>query len=121
METPLKIWKNPTLTLTALAAGLACTQAADAAEAFQLRYNIAGSLGGEMFSAPDRSGFAGGIAWTDILIDKITGEDGHPLTSTLPGGTVALPAPAPSAFYPTYGATTADVDARGSQHVGVAL
>ncbi len=68
-----------------------------------------------MFGAPDRSGVAAGIAWTDILIDKITGDDGHPLTSTLPGGTVALPAPTPAALYPTYGATTAHVDATGSQ------
>jgi len=115
METTLKTWKKSTLTLAALGAGLACTHAANAAEAFQLRYNIAGSLGGEMFGAPDRSGVAAGIAWTDILIDKITGDDGRPLTSTLPGATVALPAPTPAALYPTYGATTADVDAKGSQ------
>ena len=115
METTLKTWKKNTLTLAALGAGLACTHAAHAAEAFQLRYNIAGSLGGEMFGAPDRSGLAGGIAWTDILIDKITGNDGHSLTSTLPGGTVPLPAPTPAALYPTYGATVANVDAKGSQ------
>lgn len=115
METPLKHWKKNTLALAALGAGLACTHAAHAAEAFQLRYNIAGSLGGEMFGAPGRSGLAGGIAWTDILIDKITGDDGRPLTSTLAGGSVALPAPTPAALSPTYGATTARVDASGSQ------
>ena len=111
----MKTWKKNPLALAALGAGLACAHTAHAAEAFQLRYNIAGSLGGEIFGAPDRSGLAAGVAWTDILIDKITGADGHALTSTLPGGTVALPAPTPAALYPSYGATTAAVDARGSQ------
>ena len=81
-----------TLALAALAA--ACGQA-EGAEAFQLRYNIAGSLGGEMFGVPDRAGFAAGLAYTDIVIDKVTGDDGHALTSTLAGGSVPLPAPAP--------------------------
>lgn len=101
-----------TLALAALAA--ACGQA-EGAEAFQLRYNIAGSLGGEMFGVPDRAGFAAGLAYTDIVIDKVTGDDGHALTSTLAGGSVPLPAPAPAALYPTYGATTAVVASRGTQ------
>lgn len=109
----MKTALTTTLSLAVLGAA-ACSQA-QAAEAFQLRYNIAGSLGGEMFGAPDRSGFAGGVAWTDIVIDKVTGDDGHPLTSTLPGGTVALPAPAPAAVYPTYAPTTATVGSRGTQ------
>ena len=106
--------KNTTA-LAAFGLALAGAGTAHAAEGFQLRYNIAGSLGGEMFGAPDRSGVAAGIAWTDILIDKITGNDGHPLTNPVAGGTVALPAPTPAALYPTYGAALADVDARGSQ------
>ncbi len=103
-----------TTTLALVALGAGCGQA-HAAEAFQLRYNIAGSLGGEMFGAPDRSGFAAGVAWTDIVIDKVTGDDGRALTSTVPGGTVALPAPAPAALYPTYAPTTATVGSRGTQ------
>jgi hypothetical protein len=107
--------KNSLTTALALVAlGSGCGQA-QAAEAFQLRYNIAGSLGGEMFGAPDRAGLAAGIAWTDIVIDKVTGDDGHALTATLPGGTVALPAPAPAALYPTYAPTTATVASRGTQ------
>ncbi len=106
---------KPFLTTALALAAVAACQQAGAAEAFQLRYNIAGSLGGEMFGAPDRSGVAAGIAWTDIVIDKVTGDDGRPLTTTLPGGTVPLPAPAPSAIYPTYAPTTATVASRGTQ------
>ena len=68
-----------------------------------------------MFGAPDRAGFAAGLAYTDIVIDKVTGDDGHALTSTLAGGSVPLPAPVPAALYPSYGATTAVVASRGTQ------
>lgn len=88
--------------------------AAQAAEDFQLRYNLAGSLGGEIFAPPDLAGLTGGIALTRVDIRKVTGNDGEKLTQTLPGGTLPLPAPTPSALYPTYGAATGRIDARGS-------
>jgi len=87
---------------------------AHAAEDFQVRYNIAGSLGGEVFAPPDQSGLAMGVAATYIDVKKVTGNDGNTLKSPVSGGTVPLPAPAPSALYPTYGANTAEVDARGT-------
>lgn len=87
---------------------------AQAGEDFQVRYNLAGSLGGEIFAPPDLQGLTGGIALTRVDIRKVTGNDGQPLTQTLPGGTLALPAPTPAALYPTYGAATGRIDARGS-------
>lgn len=87
---------------------------AHAAEGFQLRYNIAGSLGGEMFSPPDTKGFAMGLAATYIDVNKVTGDDGNVLTKAIPGGTVPLPSPVPSALYPRYAANTAQVDGTGT-------
>lgn len=88
--------------------------AAQAAEGFEPRYNVAGTLGGEMFAPPDQSGWAAGIALTEIRINKVTGNDGQPLTGTIPGGAVPLPGPAPSALYPGYGASTARMDGTGT-------
>ncbi|WP_235579356.1 transporter [Pseudorhodoferax sp. Leaf274] len=87
---------------------------AQAAEDFQVRYNLAGSLGGEIFAPADLQGLTGGIALTRVDIRKVTGNDGEPLTQTLAGGTLPLPAPTPAALYPTYGAATGRIDARGS-------
>ncbi len=87
---------------------------AHAAEDFQVRYNIAGSLGGEVFAPPERAGLAVGIAMTYIDVNKVTGNDGSRLKSPVPGGIVPLPAPTPSALYPSYGANLAEVDARGT-------
>lgn len=81
----------------------ACAGSVHAGETFQIRYNIAGSLGGEMFAPPDQTGWAGAIAQTRVDMQKITGDDGNPLTMLTPGGTVPLPVPTPSALYPTYG------------------
>lgn len=85
-----------------------------AAEQFQLRYNVVGSLGGEMFAPPDVTGFGAGAAATYIDIRKVTGNDGKALTMGVPGGTVPLPAPAPSQLYPTYGPSSATIDGTGS-------
>ncbi|MBB5411355.1 MULTISPECIES: transporter [unclassified Paraburkholderia] len=87
---------------------------AHAGEDFQVRYNIAGAIGGEMFAPPDSSGLAVGVAATYIDIKKVTGNDGNTLTAPIPGGTVPLPAPNPAALYPSYGASTAQVDATGT-------
>jgi hypothetical protein len=99
--------------LALLCAATLYSAAAHAAEGFQVRYNLAGALGGEMFSAPDRSGWVGGLVYSDARVRKVTGDNGEPLTQALPGGTVPLPAPTPLALYPTYGASMAQADVRG--------
>ena len=98
---------------TALIA-MAASNGAGAAEGFQVRYNIAGSLGGEIFAPPNTTGLLAGMAATYIDVKKVTGDDGKPLTMTVPGGTVPLPAPTPSALYPTYGEGTAHIDGTGN-------
>lgn len=89
------------------------TTQANAAESFQLRYNLAGSLGGEMFMPPNHNGPGVGFALTRIEIKKVTGDDGKTLTLAMPSGVVPLPAPAPSSLYPSYGANKVQVDGSG--------
>lgn len=91
---------------------LAATLSAQAAEGFQVRYNLAGSLGGEMFAPPDQTGWGVGAAATYINIDKVTGGDGHRLKVGVPGGTVALGA-SPTPYDPSYAAKEVEVDGRG--------
>ncbi len=67
--------------LAAAAAG------AQAAEGFQVRYNLAGTLGAEMFTPVDLHGWAGSIIRSDARVDKVTGPDGGPLTAVNPAGT----------------------------------
>lgn len=93
---------------------LAASPGVQAAEDFQLRYNLAGSLGGEIFAPPDLAGLTGGIALTRVDIRKLTGGDGEPLTRVAPGGTVPLPPPTPAALHPTYAPTRVRIDATGS-------
>ncbi len=91
--------------LALIAASSACLihPQAQAAEDFQVRYNIAGSLGGEMFAAPEQSGTIAGAAVTHVNIHKVTGNDGKGLTVGIAGGTVPAP----------YAANQASIDARG--------
>ncbi|RTL31069.1 MAG: transporter [Burkholderiales bacterium] len=97
----------------ALFIGSACMMnSALAAEGFQVRYNISGSLGGEMFVPPDQAGLAVGIAATHVRISKVTGGDGNALQTTTPGGTVNVPG-LPSAANPSYGANNVQVNATG--------
>lgn len=86
----------------------------DAAEDFQVRYNIAGSLGGEVFAPQDLTGFGAGVAATYIDVKNVTGGDGKLLTTPMPGGVVPLPPPTPGALYPSYGAQKAVVDGTGT-------
>ena len=78
-----------------------------AAEGFQVRYNLAGSIGPEIFSKPSASGFVGGVVQTSIRIDKITGDDGNNLKVDVAGGKVTG-----TPF--TYGASKPVVAAEGS-------
>jgi hypothetical protein len=98
----------------ALSSTLTCTAVANAAEGFEPRYNLAGSLGGEMFAPAAQAGWAGGIAATHISIGKVTGNDGKRLQMDAPGGTVPLPAPVPSALYPSYRGNAATIDGTGT-------
>lgn len=105
--------KAPTSAALAAACVLAA-HAAHAAEDFQPRYNLAGSLGGEIFAPPDLAGLAAGVALTRVDIRKLTGDDGQAITREVPGGSVPLPAPTPPGLYPSYDANRARVHARGS-------
>jgi hypothetical protein len=100
-------------TATAVVIISIASQNAGAAEDFQVRYNIAGSIGGEMFAPPEQSGLFAATAVTRADIRKVTGNDGNLLRLSVPGGTVPLPSPVPPALYPTYAANQAVVDARG--------
>lgn len=83
--------------------------AAHAAEGFQVRYNLAGTLGLELFSPTDLQGWVAGVVRSDARLDKITGPGGGPLSLRLPGGTL----PAPGALNPTYPATSVSVATTG--------
>lgn len=96
------------LTLLALAAG-----AVHAAEGFAPRYNLAGSLGGEMFAPPEQSGWGVGVAYTRVDVEKLTGGDGHDLKITTPAGSVPLPG-APASLYPSYAANSVTLLGGGS-------
>lgn len=70
-----------------VAAFLAAAGGVQAAEGFQVRYNLTGTLAAEMFTPVDLHGWAGSIVRSDARVDKVTGPDGGPLTAVNPGGT----------------------------------
>lgn len=61
-----------------------------AAEDFRVRYNLAGTLGGEIFAPLPSPGWVGAFSLTDVDAQKIIGPDGRDLSRSLPGGTVPL-------------------------------
>lgn len=93
-----------------------CHATAQAAEDFRVRYNLAGSVGNGLFTNPAKSGQFGALAYTEVRIDKVTGNDGEPLKSTIPGGSAAV-APGVNA---RYGAQEATVRGFGYQKQGSA-
>ncbi|MDI1246290.1 MAG: transporter [Rhodoferax sp.] len=95
-----------------------CISPALAAEDFRVRYNVAGTLGGDIFAPQNVSGWIGAVAYTYIDGRKLTGDDGRNLSLTTPAGTVPLPAPAPTALYPAYAVN--QVALRTSGHANVA-
>lgn len=101
MPVPLRCIALPLILLAAQAG---------AAEGFEPRYNLAGSLGGEIFAPPDQTGWAFGVAATHIHVDRVTSGDGGKLTMAIPGGAVPLPG-GPG---PTYRACVAVVPAYGT-------
>lgn len=83
---PMRSLRALSLLLAAASAGVAL-----AAEDFRVRYNLAGSIGGEIFAPKSSSGWVGALAYTDIDGRKVTGDDGNALSITTPPGTVPLP------------------------------
>jgi hypothetical protein len=108
----LRTLRITTFMMTAICAGTAL-----AAEDFRVRYNLAGTMGGEIFAPQYSSGWIGALAYTYIDGRKLTGDDGQDMTITAPGGTVALPAPAPAGLYPTYDAKRVALQASGHARV----
>jgi hypothetical protein len=93
---------------------VACAGIASAAEGFEPRYNLAGSLGGEMFAPPDQTGWLVGWAVTQIKVSQVTGNDGKAMKQPIPGGVVPLPAPLPPALNPSYGPGVAVIKGTGT-------
>lgn len=62
-----------------------------AAEDFRVRYNLGGTLGGEIFGPLPEPGWIGALTLTRVDGKKITGNNGQDLTTMTPGGTLALP------------------------------
>lgn len=106
------------LPLAAAAAVLTFQSSAWAAEDFRVRYNLVGTIGGEIFAPSPSPGWIGALAFTHVDGKKLTGDDGNDLTLTTPGGTVPLPAPAPSALYPTYGPNKVTLKSDGRATIG---
>lgn len=94
-----------------------CADAALAAEDFRVRYNVAGTIGGEIFSPHHSSGWISAVAYTYIDGRKLTGDDGNDLSISTPAGAVALPAPAPATLYPAYDANRVTLHASGHANV----
>jgi len=111
----MKQWKAKTVVLAGAMA--LATIPAQAAEGFEIRYNLTGSLGGEIFAPPNQTGWAFGAAATAVRIDKVSGGDGRNITLAVPAGTVPLPAPVPAALYPAYSENVATLDATGPMDV----
>ncbi|MCF8161065.1 MAG: transporter [Polaromonas sp.] len=107
------------LRVTTLLLLSSCAAAALAAEDFRVRYNVAGTLGGEIFATQDTSGWIGAVAYTYIDGRKLTGADGRELSITTPAGTLALPAPTPAALYPAYDAKPVALQTSGHASVAV--
>lgn len=105
------------LRLTMFMLAASCAGRTLAAEDFRVRYNLAGTIGGEIFAPQNSSGWIGAVAYTDIDGRRLTGDDGKDMTINSPGGTVALPAPAPAGLYPTYDAKRVTLQASGHARV----
>lgn len=83
--------------------------AAQAAEGFQVRYNLAGTLGIELFAPTQLQGWVGTVVRTDARTSKVTSPDGGTLTQAVPGGSITS-----MAGTTTYAANTVQVRSTGS-------
>lgn len=69
---------------------LSSADSAMAAEDFRVRYNLGGTLGGEIFGPLPEAGWIGAFTLTRVEGKKITGDNGQDLTTVAPGGSLAL-------------------------------
>jgi hypothetical protein len=108
----MKTRQQTAIACAATGLAICAMQAAHAAEGFVVRYSLAGSLGGEIFAAPDHAGLIGAIALTSVDIKKVTDDNGNALKVTSPGGTVPVPG-LPAPFLPTFSPNAVSVKATG--------
>ncbi|WP_028103912.1 transporter [Pseudoduganella violaceinigra] len=105
------------MTLTKKAASLALlagyAAAGHAAEGFEPRYNLAGSLGGEIFAPPDQTGWAFVAAATRVPVPRVSGDDGKDLRLALPGSTLNVPG-LPPGLQPSYSSGKVTVEGNGA-------
>ncbi len=94
-----------------------CAETTLAAEDFRVRYNLAGTMGGEIFAPAYSSGWISALAYTYINGRKLTGDDGKDMAISAPGGTVVLAAPAPAMLYPAYDARRVTLQASGHARI----
>lgn len=109
---PMRSLRALSLLLAASSAG-----AALAAEDFRVRYNLAGSIGGEIFAPKSSSGWVGALAYTDIDGRKVTGDDGNALDITMPAQSVQLFKEPVPALDPTYNANRVALQTSGHARV----
>jgi hypothetical protein len=108
----------PSLKSVAVAAlASACAAGVHAAEDFRVRYNLVGTIGGEIFAPAPSPGWVGALAVTYVDGKKLTGDDGNDLTLMAPGGTVPL-APGGTALDPSYTANKVTLKSSGRATVG---
>lgn len=88
-----------------------------AAEDFRVRYNLAGSIGGEIFAPQNSAGWIGALAYTYIDGRKVTGDDGNKLGITTAPGTVPLSAPQATPLDPVYDANRVALQTSGHANV----
>ena len=88
-----------------------------AADGFSLRHNMTGGLGAEMFSVSTTPGWSGVLSYAHTSIDRVTGDDGQLLRTTVPAGSVKIGATANALQDPTYPAQAVGVAVTGSQKV----
>jgi hypothetical protein len=99
--------------------GLAATACAQswAADGFSLRHNMTGSLGSEMFSVSVTPGWSGVVSYAHTSIDRVTGDDGQMLRTTVPGGSIKIGATPNPTQDPTYPAQSVGVAVTGAQRI----
>ena len=99
------------LACMALGGTAASVQAADG---FKLRFPLSGTLGGEIVAQVDNPGFFASVSLTQIEIDKITDDTGHPFQQVKPGS-FATPAAIASVVRTASDTGTTAIDLQQSQ------
>lgn len=81
--------------IAVISAAITCAGAAMSAEDFRVRYNLVGTLGGDIFAPLPEDGWIGAISHTHVDGKKLTGDDGNDRRIRIPlprpiGSTVTL-------------------------------